>query len=122
MRNCKGVILLYDITSRESFEEVNKSYNDVRDVLDNPVITLVGNKLDLDYERYVTTEEGQRFADEHNLLFYEVSAKNGTNVNECFNTLFQRIYDNDPNKEEKRRIFQLINNRPPKRGCLKQKY
>lgn len=48
------------------------------------IILLVGNKNDLKFEREVTTEEGQEFADKHNLIFFETSAKSGDNVESSF--------------------------------------
>jgi len=44
------------------------------------IILLIGNKSDLKFEREVSTEEGQEFADKHNLIFYETSAKTAHNV------------------------------------------
>ena len=48
------------------------------------IILLIGNKNDLKFEREVTTEEGQEFADKHNLIFFETSAKSGDNVEQSF--------------------------------------
>ena len=88
---------------------------------DDAVIALVGNKLDL-FENYkITSEEGERIAKEHNFLFFEVSAKDGTNVDNCFNTIIQRIYEkdyNNPNLLTENNI-KLKNNRPGQKGCLK---
>ena len=44
------------------------------------IILLVGNKSDLKFEREVSTVEGQEFADKHNLIFFETSAKTASNV------------------------------------------
>ena len=46
------------------------------------VIMLIGNKCDLDARRQVSTEEGERFAKENNLIFMETSAKTAFNVEE----------------------------------------
>lgn len=48
------------------------------------IIVLIGNKDDLKLEREVSTEEGQEFADKHNLLFMETSAKTGHNIEAAF--------------------------------------
>ena len=50
----------------------------------NIVISLVGNKLDLESERVVPTEEAKAYAEEEGLLFAEASAKTGTNVMDVF--------------------------------------
>ena len=48
------------------------------------IILLIGNKSDLKFEREVTTEEGQEFAEKHNLIFFETSAKTSANVEQAF--------------------------------------
>ena len=121
-----GIILVYDISSRNSFEEIKYylncfKYNNTDKQL---FVALVGNKIDIDYSneyyerREVTTEEGQQYAEENNFLFYETSAKDGINVNECFDNLINRIYQNDANFQQKN-IIKINKKRPPKRGCLK---
>jgi GTPase SAR1 family protein len=67
----------------------------------NVPVMLIGNKIDLSDEREVSKEEGKRFAEEHHMLFMEVSAKTGENVKEaCIqlattikaNTVKHRLY------------------------------
>jgi small GTP-binding protein len=75
-------------------------------------------------KREVTKEEGRKYADENNLMFYEVSAINGTNVKIFFDTLIQYIYDNDNDtKSEKERKksnkIKLRKERQGKKGCCK---
>ena len=57
------------------------------------VITLVANKTDLDSRRTVSTEEGQKFARENNLIFLEASAKTNSNVEEAFESTARNIYN-----------------------------
>ena len=61
------------------------------------VIVLVGNKTDLKDEREVSLEEGQRFADTNNLIFFETSAKTGENVESTFMESAGVINDNIKN-------------------------
>ena len=49
------------------------------------LICLIGNKSDLESKRVISYEEGKNFAEDNNLLFFETSAKNGSNIHECFN-------------------------------------
>ena len=55
------------------------------------LICLVGNKKDLESKRIVSTEEGQKFANENGLLFYETSAQDGTNIEDMFNKVTSDI-------------------------------
>ena len=57
------------------------------------VITLVGNKTDLDSRRTVSVEEGQRFAKENNLIFLEASAKTNSFVEEAFENTAKSIFN-----------------------------
>jgi len=92
-RGAAGALLVYDISRRESFNHLAGWLEDAR-AHANPsiVITLVGNKSDMESERAVSHEEGKRFADEHGLLFIETSAKNAENVEEAFVSSSKLIY------------------------------
>ena len=110
-----GFIIMYNMTMRESFENARNCLREIRDHTNNDNIVLVGNHID-DYRRtLISTKEGQKFAEDNNLLFFETSNLTGFNVNECFNALINRIYENDPNKIN----IELRQIRPRKRGCLK---
>lgn len=54
---------------------------------------LIGNKSDLEGKRAVSTEEGEEFAKQHNLIFLETSAKTASNVEEAFMMTARKIYD-----------------------------
>ena len=84
-RGAAGALLVYDITSRESFNCLTNWLTDAR-TLASPqiVILMVGNKKDLEDEREVTFLEASRFAQENGLMFLETSAKTGNSVEEAF--------------------------------------
>lgn len=84
-RGAAGALLVYDITRKDSFLHLAKWLDEARQN-GNPgmVVMLVANKTDLEGRRMVSTEEGQRFAQEHGLLFLETSAKSAVNVEEAF--------------------------------------
>ncbi|KAH9038173.1 ras-domain-containing protein [Lactarius pseudohatsudake] len=84
-RGAAGCLLVYDVTSRPSFEHARTWLADVRAHAD-PHLTciLVGNKSDLAQGRQVPADEGTRWAEEEGLLFVEASAKSGANVDAAF--------------------------------------
>ena len=74
------IYIIYDISSKKSFESLPTWINFIKQVnTDNAMLVLCGNKLDL--EREVTTEDGKILAEKENMKFFEVSAKNGENIN-----------------------------------------
>lgn len=117
-RHAVGVILVYDMTDRKSFDELSYWLNDVHTLCDpNAAITLVGNKLDLASSRSVTTSEATEFANNHQLTYLETSAKGGDNVQEAFYRAAKLVYD----KAEKGQLQAKTSNASPKaasgNGC-----
>lgn len=78
-------MLLYDITDRNSYNNVTNWLSDAR-AQSGPdmVIMLIGNKSDLHEQREVTFLEASRLAQENEMLFLETSAKTGDGVEEAF--------------------------------------
>ena len=87
------IILVYDITSKDSFLGLKDWLKYLTNIKKDEVIfVVVGNKKELDDKREVKSEEGEKFAKENNFLFAEVSAKTGEGFKELFNQkLFERI-------------------------------
>lgn len=84
-RGAAGALLVYDITSRETYNALTHWLTDARTLASpNIVILLVGNKKDLEDDREVTFLEASRFAQENELMFLETSALTGENVEEAF--------------------------------------
>jgi len=92
-RGSHGCLLVYDITRRETFEFMRSWLSDVRSNAPNVVVVLVGNKLDLEKDREVSYEEGAAFAEEHDLIFIESSAKTAQNISTAFLRSAEVIYD-----------------------------
>ncbi|XP_020894300.1 ras-related protein Rab-4B [Exaiptasia diaphana] len=95
-RGAAGALLVYDISSRETFNSLTNWLTDARTLASpNIVIILVGNKKDLDADREVTFLEASRFAQENDLIFLETSALSGENVEEgflkCSRTILNKI-------------------------------
>ena len=65
----QGIILMYDIAEPKSFENLNQWMNVVKQLANGIPLILIGNKIDLDNERQVTTEEGEMYAQKNNYSF-----------------------------------------------------
>tara|TARA_B110000037_G_scaffold168734_1_gene191126 strand:+ start:467 stop:1084 length:618 start_codon:yes stop_codon:yes gene_type:complete len=101
-RASAGVILMYSIDNKNSFDNIKSWLNDINNELNRNIpIILVGNKKDLNHRREITTEEGLNFAKENNLLFKEISVKYELDSTSVFNILSENIYQKIQNKELK---------------------
>ena len=92
-RDANIILLVYDISSQDSFDHLPNWLNDLSNVnMDEAIFALVGNKNDLGDKREVSTEDGKKFAEEHNFIFQETSAKTGDGFSELFyKSLFEKI-------------------------------
>lgn len=86
-RGSHGIMIVYDITDRETFNNVKK-WLDECDKFARPDVhkMLIGNKSDIADKREVTQKEGKALADLHGMTFFETSAQMSNNVQEAFNT------------------------------------
>jgi len=92
-RDTQGIILVYDVTNRESFRsldnwlvEMKKFCNDS----DNAIFAVCANKTDIG-KRLVSEEEGRDFANSKGFLYFELSAYSGKGINEMFVQLFKDV-------------------------------
>ncbi|XP_065000207.1 ras-related protein RIC1-like isoform X4 [Musa acuminata AAA Group] len=93
-RGAHGIIVVYDVTDQESFNNVKQWLNEIdRYASENVNKLLVGNKCDLTDGRVVSYETGKAFADEIGIPFLETSAKDSTNVEKAFMTMAADIKD-----------------------------
>ncbi|KAK8870226.1 GTP-binding protein [Tritrichomonas musculus] len=97
-RGSSGFLIVFDITRKESFEDVKFWINSIQETdFPQPVtIALAGNKSDLKENRQVTKEEAELFAAQNDIHYFEISAKNNEGINDVFNYLatqsFNRIF------------------------------
>eukprot|EP00695_Tsukubamonas_globosa_P002632 TRINITY_DN380_c0_g1_i1.p2 TRINITY_DN380_c0_g1~~TRINITY_DN380_c0_g1_i1.p2 ORF type:complete len:211 (-),score=89.44 TRINITY_DN380_c0_g1_i1:46-678(-) len=93
MRNGQGFILVYSVTDATSFDDLKSLYQQlVRTKGEEEIpIVLCGNKADLEDERSVKTEEGEKLAAEWKCRFFETSAKERRNVDESFHELVRQV-------------------------------
>ncbi|KAH3743898.1 Rac1 protein [Pelomyxa schiedti] len=86
MRTGQGFIFVYDVTSRNSYDELSNFLEQVKRVKDSDWVpgVIVGNKCDLESSRKVATQEGSDSARSQKLPFFETSAKTALNVEEMF--------------------------------------
>nr|pir GTP-binding protein rab16 - rat [Rattus norvegicus] len=93
-RGAMGFLLMYDIANQESFTAVQDWLRRLKPIPGTtPQVILVGNKCDLEDERVVSAEDGQRLAGDLGFEFFEASAKENINVKQVFERLVDIICD-----------------------------
>ena len=100
-----GIILVFDITSKSSFENLNHWLLDIKDNFDNPNLVLFGNKVNLEEKREVSKEEIEKFAKNNKMAYFETSAKTGYGINEGFDYIANEAYDKLCSRNVHRKII-----------------
>ena len=122
-RGSAGAIIVFSLTSPDSFNNVSQWVQDIKDVARSDVVMiLVGNKSDLNEERRVSRNEAEDFAKLNQMIYFETSAKNGDGVIEAVNgcvKLIEKKVDSGTYEFQNNNSTQDINFHPEKKekGC-----
>lgn len=101
VKNTQGIFLVFDITYKESFDDLQKwlkKVEDAKDINTFPFV-IMANKIDLEDRRAVSKEEAKQFADKYHITLFETSAKSGVGVEDAFQYLIQKVYDTNQDKK-----------------------
>ncbi|TKS90229.1 Ras-related protein [Collichthys lucidus] len=119
-RDAHALLLLYDITSKTSFDNIRAWLTEVHEYAQSDVvIMLLGNKADMSGDRAIRRDEGERLAREYSVPFMETSAKTGVNVELAFTAVAKELKHRavqHPN-EPKFQIHEYIEAQKEKSGC-----
>ena len=92
LKNADGILLLYDITSIETFNAIKGWVESIIEIKGNNFpIVLIGNKCDLEEKRKITKDEGEKEAENNGFLFFETSCKDNINIEESINAIVSMI-------------------------------
>lgn len=112
----QAVALIFDITNRESFNEIEKQIKDIKRLTKDRIrIYVIGNKTDLNGIRVINIEEANNFCVRMGFTYFECSAKNGKNINEIMHKILRDIisvnlymnYDIEETEEENKQKLQI---------------
>jgi small GTP-binding protein len=95
-RESDGFVLVYSVTDELTFKEIKEVYISIMRSKEQDFfpMVLIGNKTDLESERVVSTEEGKKFAKIMGANFFEISAKDGNNLDDYFIQLVREVKKN----------------------------
>jgi len=118
-RGANGIILVYDITSESSFNNIRSWIANIEEHASDSVCKiLVGNKCDMEDKRQVSFAQGQTLSKEFNMKFFETSAKADINVEKAFQAIARdskkRVDASRPSQPEKQGTGLIINHDPSK--------
>jgi len=90
-RGAAAVIVVYDITSSDSFKFIKRWVEELTRFEQNAKLAVAGNKCDLEDDREVSREEGRQYAEQINAIFKETSAKRNVNIEELIMEIGQAL-------------------------------
>ncbi|XP_026888675.1 ras-related protein Rab-35b [Electrophorus electricus] len=119
-RGTHGVIVVYDVTSAESFVNVKRWLHEINQNCDDVCRILVGNKNDDPNSKVVETNDAQKFAEQMGIRLFETSAKENINVEEMFNCITElvlRVKKESVAKQQQHDVVKLGKSSKRKKKC-----
>ena len=94
LKAVRGIVVVFDVTKKETFDNVNEWLNEINENFNNPCLVLFGNKIDIDKNKWqVTEEEIKKFAQEKNLAYFQTSALTKEGIHEGFDYIVNETYN-----------------------------
>jgi len=94
-RNTNAALIVYDITSKDSFSALRSWVEEIRHKVDQPIVMcIIGNKNDMDDRREVKAVSGREYADSVGALFVETSAMTNKGIEEAFRAVATQLIQN----------------------------
>ncbi|MHA1579320.1 MAG: Rab family GTPase [Candidatus Freyarchaeota archaeon] len=90
-RGARGIVYVFDVTRRETFENLDKWREEVNEILSDPPCILIGNKIDL--PRHVDEEEAKEYSLKINAQYFETSVAENINVQESIDRITHIIFE-----------------------------
>ena len=129
-KNAEGVMVVYDITKVDSFDNLKFWINSIKQNMENkniiiPVI-IIGNKVDMEDMREISNENAENFAKENNYKYFETSAKTGEGIDNAVRELVNQVLNHsnnnlDEQKESRKNSIQLNDEKKEKKEKKKKK-
>ena len=101
-RGADAAFVVFDLSSKTSFKTVSEwieNYYKYKNPDSEKNVVLIGNKVDLVDKREVTQEEAENYVKDNNIFYFETSAKEGKNIEECFNFMAEKLLEQYENKD-----------------------
>ena len=118
IRTAQGVAVVFDFTNKESFDNITKWLDEIKENLNNVCIVLFGNKCDIpENEWKVTREEAKKFADNKKLPFFETSAKENIGIKEGFDQVVNAAFERFEGTMNNGIKLEKDPQKPQKKGC-----
>ena len=94
VRSAQGVVLVFDVTKKETFDNISDWMTQIKDNFKNPSVVLFGNKADIEEDKWeVKRDEIADFVKNNNFIYYETSAKTKKGLDDGFNFIANDIYE-----------------------------
>ena len=117
IKSANGVILVYDITNKKTFSKIEEWSNILERNNKNYSAVLVGNKMDLESERQVSTNEGLTLANKLNIEFFETSCLTNQNIEEMMNKISTLTINRFDSKRNSNLSLNKLNKKDGKNCC-----
>ena len=89
----QGIVLVFDLTKKGTFENLDTWVNTVKENNNNAPIALFGNKSDMIEEIEINNEDAEKYAKEKDMFYFETSAKENVNIKEGLNKIIEESYE-----------------------------